>query len=67
MPPSKKSLNFHNENVGDNGVVLKSVLTNNNHVTRQIQSKKRDCEAMFLPLSNDEKEDAYELNSIPGW
>ena len=48
-------------------MVVKSVLTYNNHVTRQIQSKKRDYEEMFLALSDDEEEGAYELNSIQGW
>ena len=66
-PPSRKSLKFHDENkAGDSGVTVNSICTNNN-VTGQTLSKKRDCDEMFLPLSDDDEEDAYELTSVPGW
>lgn len=56
-PPSKKSLNFHDDKKAvTNGVTVNNVCTNK--ATEQTKSKKRDCDEMFLPLSDDEDEDA---------
>ncbi|KAJ7390212.1 hypothetical protein OS493_026722 [Desmophyllum pertusum] len=56
-PPSKKSLNFHDDKkLFTNGVTVNNVCTNK--ATEQTKSKKRDCDEMFLPLSDDEDEDA---------
>ena len=55
-PPSKKSLNFSETiNNATNGGTMDSV--NTSTTTEQAQSRKRDCDEMFLPLSSDEDED----------
>ena len=55
-PPSKKSLNFHNaENVGSSGLTGNNV--RNSKDAERAKSKKRDCDEMFLPLSDDDEDE----------
>lgn len=54
-PPSKKSLNFHDtKTAGTNGVTEDIIYTSKD--AEQAKPKKRDCDEMFLPLSDDEDE-----------
>lgn len=66
-PPSKKSLDFHDiKTAGTNGVTRDGVCINQD--TEQVKSKKRDCDEMFLPLSDDEdgNTDGQDEPSAPG-
>ena len=67
-PPSKRSLNFHDDKkAGENGLTVNGFHQNNN-TTVQTKSKKRDCDELFLPLSDDD-DDANgmdKLDSTPG-
>lgn len=66
-PPSKKSLNFYDLKPENNGEVTDRIATNSGHcIKRKSQSKKRDCDELFFPLSGDEEEDAVEFDSVPG-
>ena len=67
-PPSKRSLNFHDDKkAGENGLTVNGFHQNNN-IAAQTKSKKRDCDELFLPLSDDD-DDANgmdKLDSTPG-
>ena len=67
-PPSKRSLNFHDdEKAVENGLTVNGFHQNNN-MAAQTKSKKRDCDELFLPLSDDD-DDANgmdKLDSTPG-
>lgn len=55
-PSSKKGLNFHNVKVAVyKGVDVDSESINKR--TEQPNSKKRDCDEMFLPLLEDDEDD----------
>ncbi|KAL9956220.1 hypothetical protein ACROYT_G037667 [Oculina patagonica] len=54
-PPSKKSLNFQDTKKADTNGVTDDIV-NTSKDAEQAKSKKRDCDEMFLPLSDDEDE-----------
>ena len=67
-PPSKRSLNFHDgKKAGENGLTVNGFHQNNNTAART-KSKKRDCDELFLPLSDDDDDTngKDKLDSTPG-
>lgn len=66
--PSKRSLNFHDDKkAGENGLTVNGFHQNNNTAART-KSKKRDCDELFLPLSDDDDDTngKDKLDSTPG-
>ncbi|XP_044184420.1 chromosome transmission fidelity protein 18 homolog isoform X3 [Acropora millepora] len=61
QPISKRRLSFCNDKRGDIGVV--GVSTGHNIVSVKFQAKKRDCNEMFLPLSDVEESGFDDWNS----
>lgn len=53
QPISKRRLSFNNDETGDIGVV--GISTGHNRVSVKFQAKKRDCNEMFIPLSDGEE------------
>lgn len=64
QPISKRRLSFCNDKRGDIGVV--GVSTGHNIVNVKFQAKKRDCNEMFLPLSDVEESGCDDWNSDSG-
>ncbi|XP_015750608.1 PREDICTED: uncharacterized protein LOC107330520 [Acropora digitifera] len=64
QPISRRRLSFCNDKRGDIGVV--GISTGHSIVSIKFQAKKRDCNEMFLPLSDVEESGCDDWNSDSG-